>query len=219
MAGTNKYDSQHRRNQAAYERRVEDIFRTAAREAARLGLSIKDYDPARPFSFSDYPATRRKIEKLLSDLQAGIEAVIVDGIRSEWALSNDKNDELARQVLGEGADKLAQAQQRRYFSRTEAARDTFIKRKEGGLGLSDRVWRYTEQFKEEIELGLDIGIRSGRSADELSRDLRSYLQHPDKLFRRVRNEHGQLVLSRRAKAYHPGRGVYRSSYKNARRLA
>ncbi len=219
MAGTNKYDSQHRRNQAAYERRVEDIFRTAAREAARLGLSIKDYDPARPFSFSDYPATRRKIEKLLSDLQAGIEAVIVDGIRSEWALSNDKNDELARQVLGEGADKLAQAQQRRYFSRTEAALDTFIKRKEGGLGLSDRVWRYTEQFKEEIELGLDIGIRSGRSADELSRDLRSYLQHPDKLFRRVRNEHGQLVLSRRAKAYHPGRGVYRSSYKNARRLA
>lgn len=42
---------------------------------------------------------------------------------------------------------------------------------------------------------------------------------PDRLFRRVRNEHGQLVLSQRAKAYHPGRGVYRSSYKNARRLA
>ena len=81
------------------------------------------------------------------------------------------------------------------------------------------MWKYTEQFKEEIELGLDVGIRSGRSADELSRDLRSYLQHPDKLFRRVRDEHGQLVLSQRAVAYHPGRGVYRSSYKNARRLA
>ena len=44
------------------------------------------------------------------------------------------------------------------------------------------------------------------------------MQHPDKLFRRVRNKHGQLVLSQRARAYHPGRGVYRSSYKNARRL-
>ena len=81
------------------------------------------------------------------------------------------------------------------------------------------MWKYTNQFKDEIELGLDLGIRSGRSADELSRDLRSYLQHPDKLFRRVRNKHGQLVLSQRARAYHPGRGVYRSSYKNARRLA
>ena len=219
MAGTNKYDSQHRRNLAAYERRVEDIFRTAAREAARLGLSIKDFNPARLFSFSDYPATRKKIEKLLSDLQSAIEGVVVNGIRSEWALSNNKNNELARQVFGDNVGKLTKEQERRYFSTNGAARDAFIKRKTDGLGLSDRVWKYTNQFKDEIELGLDIGIRSGRSADELSRDLRSYLQHPDKLFRRVRNEHGQLVLSRRAKAYHPGRGVYRSSYKNARRLA
>lgn len=35
----------------------------------------------------------------------------------------------------------------------------------------------------------------------------------------MRDEHGQLQLSKRAKAYHPGQGVYRSSYKNARRLA
>ena len=38
------------------------------------------------------------------------------------------------------------------------------------------------------------------------------------LFRRVRDEHGELKLSQRAKGYHPGQGVYRSSYKNARRL-
>lgn len=87
------------------------------------------------------------------------------------------------------------------------------------MNLSDRVWRYTEQFKSEIELGIDIGLRDGLSADELSRDLRQYLQHPDKLFRRVRDEHGNLVLSKAAAAYHPGQGVYRSSYKNARRLA
>lgn len=41
----------------------------------------------------------------------------------------------------------------------------------------------------------------------------------DMLFRRVKDEHGNLQLSKRAAAYHPGRGVYRSSYKNARRLA
>lgn len=219
MAKMNKYDRQHWNNQAAYERQVDAIYRAAAKEAAALGVSIKDFNPDRLFSFSDYPTTRKKIEKLLSDLQSGIMAVIVNGIRSEWTLANQKNDELARQVFGDNVGKLTKEQERRYFSTNGAARDAFIKRKTDGLGLSDRVWKYTNQFKDEIELGLDIGIRSGRSADELSRDLRSYLQHPDKLFRRVRNKHGQLVLSQRARAYHPGRGVYRSSYKNARRLA
>lgn len=218
MAKTNKYDSQHWRNQAAYERQIDAIYRTAAKEAAALGVSIKDFNPDRLFSFSDYPNTKKKIEKLLNDLQSGVTAVIVNGIRSEWTLANNKNDELARQVFGDSIGKLSKEQERRYFSTNGAARDAFIKRKTDGLGLSDKVWKYTNQFKEEIELGLDLGIRSGRSADELSRDLRSYLQHPDKLFRRVRNKHGQLVLSQRARAYHPGRGVYRSSYKNARRL-
>lgn len=219
MAKTNKYDSQHWRNQAAYERQIDAIYRTAAKEAATLGVSIKDFNPDRLFSFSDYPNTKKKIEKLLNDLQSGVTAVIVNGIRSEWTIANQKNDELARQVFGDNVGKLTKEQERRYFSTNGAARDAFIKRKTDGLGLSDRVWKYTNQFKDEIELGLDLGIRSGRSADELSRDLRSYLQHPDKLFRRVRNKHGQLVLSQRARAYHPGRGVYRSSYKNARRLA
>lgn len=219
MAKMNKYDSQHWRNQAAYERQVDAIYRAAAKEAAALGVSIKDFNPDRLFSFSDYPNTRKKIEKLLNDLQSGVTAVIVNGIRSEWTLANNKNDELARQVFGDSVGKLTKELERRYFSTNGAAREAFIKRKTDGLGLSDRVWKYTNQFKEEIELGLDLGIRSGRSADELSRDLRSYLQHPDKLFRRVRDKHGQLVLSQRARAYHPGRGVYRSSYKNARRLA
>lgn len=38
------------------------------------------------------------------------------------------------------------------------------------------------------------------------------------MLRRVRDKRGLLQLSKRAKAFHPGQGVYRSSYKNARRL-
>ncbi|MBO5711173.1 MAG: hypothetical protein J6R62_06650, partial [Rikenellaceae bacterium] len=50
-----------------------------------------------------------------------------------------------------------------------------------------------------------------------------YLQEPDKLFRRIKtgtdaNGNPLYKLSKAAKAYHPGRGVYRSSYKNAMRL-
>jgi hypothetical protein len=68
-------------------------------------------------------------------------------------------------------------------------------------------------------MGLDIGIREGMDAASMARQLKQYLQFPDMLFRRVRDEHGVLHLSKRAAEFHPGQGVYRSSYKNARRLA
>ena len=70
-----------------------------------------------------------------------------------------------------------------------------------------------------IELSLSIGISEGRSAADISRDVRVYLNEPDKLFRRVRNAFGNLTLSKVAQAYHPGQGVYRSSYQNAMRMA
>lgn len=215
----NKFDRQHMRNLTAYERQVDAIYKAAIKEAAALGLSIRDIDPTRLFSFSDYPITRKRLETLLESLKSGLSAVIVNGVRSEWTLANNKNDELCRQVFGENVGRLSKAQYRRYFKNNEEARDAFLARKVQGLNLSDRVWKYTNQFKGEIELGLDIGLRSGKAAERLQKDLQLFLQHPDMLFRRVRDEHGQLVLSKRAAAFHPGRGVYRSSYKNARRLA
>nr|DAV79798.1 MAG TPA: minor capsid protein [Caudoviricetes sp.] len=219
MKKQNKYDLRHKRNIKVYELQMDAIYRDAIREAVSVSGTVGHIKPDNPFSFDDYPITRKRIESLMSGLKSRMETVVLNGIKAEWTLANNKNSELANRVFGENVGKLTQAQYRRYYSTNDAARQAFQQRNVGGLNLSDRVWRYTEQFKEEIEMGLDIGIRSGRSADEMSRDLRQYLKQPDKLFRRVRDEHGQLQLSKRAKAYHPGQGVYRSSYKNARRLA
>lgn len=69
-----------------------------------------------------------------------------------------------------------------------------------------------------MELALEIGMGDGLSAADLSRQVRRYLNEPDRLFRRVRERDGSLRLSKAAAACHPGRGVYRSSYKNALRL-
>lgn len=219
MAKLDKWERQHLNNLSALDREIERVYEAAVKEAARLGVSISDFNPDRLFSFDDYPITRKRLEKLLSGLKSDLTAAIVNGIETAWTLSNDKNSELARQVFGDNIGKLSQAQYRRYFSTNDEAREAFIQRKTNGLKLSDRVWRYTEQFKDEIELGLDVGIRNGVSAEDMTRELRQYLKHPDMLFRRVRDEHGVLQLSRRAAAFHPGQGVYRSSFKNARRLA
>ena len=198
---------------------IDEVYNTAAREAAAIGTSIHKINPNRAFSFAGYPSTARRIETLLESLKLGLQTVIVNGVRSEWTLANNKNNELCNQVFGNNVGKLPQAAYKRYYSSNPEALEAFTQRKVAGLRLSDRVWNYTNQFKDEIELGLDVGIRDGLSADEMSRQLRTFLKYPDKLFRRVRDKDGNLQLSKRAAAFHPGQGVYRSSYKNARRLA
>ena len=65
-----------------------------------------------------------------------------------------------------------------------------------------------------------MALLEGKSAEALSRDIRSLLKDPDTLFRRVRDKDtGELRMSRAMAAFHPGPGKYRSAYKNAMRLA
>jgi hypothetical protein len=208
----NKYDKRHIANVRRYQRQVDAIYKEAVEQAAlrAAGLPVpEDYI----FTFDDFPALKMQIDALMSSMQADLELTMTNGIRSEWDLANAKNDALVSSALGQAAG-LA-----RYHRTHEDALSAFLARKERGLNLSDRVWRYTNQFKGELEMGLDIGIREGMDAASMARQLKQYLQFPDMLFRRVRDEHGILHLSKRAAEFHPGQGVYRSSYKNARRLA
>lgn len=203
----------------AVARQIKLLFTKMMLEAATIGVSVKRTNPNKIFSFNDYPETKKSADRLLKTLHHNLETIIVDGVGSAWTLANNKNNELARRVFGDNIGKLSQAAYRRYFNNNDSARNAFIKRKEAGLALSDRVWNYTNQFKNEIELALDVNIRRGVPAAKMSTELKKFLNNPDKLFRRVRDEHGNLALSKVAAQFHPGRGVYRSSFKNAMRLA
>lgn len=215
----NKWDKRHLAHLKNVEREVDRLFAAAVKEAAALTPLIGDLSPTEPLSLMNSPIIRKRVETLLDGLKTGLSVTIVNGVKSAWTMSNNKNNELSRMVFGDNVGKLSQAQYRRYFSNNGTALDAFLNRKQDGLNLSDRVWRYTDAFKREIELGLEVGIRNGVSAADMTGELRQWLQHPDMLFRRVRDADGNLQLSKRAAEFHPGRGVYRSSYKNARRLA
>lgn len=212
------YEQKHLRNLLRLEKRIDKLFQEAAARVAHLSESVEGFSADDVFTFDKYPYLRNRANKLVAELNNAVETTIFDGVRLEWDLANEKNDALARSVLGSAVEHLDGTTRRRYFATNAGACEAFLARRERGLNLSERVWNLSKQFKEEMEMGLDLGLRDGVSAVEMSRTLRRYLQNPTALFRRVRDEHGILHLSQRAAAYHPGRGVYRSAYKNARRL-
>ena len=186
--------------------RVLNIFRLALHEASLIASQV-DFDDEKPFTFDSYPLTKGRSDKLIRDLSQKILSEVQSSVSYAWGLSEKKYDELEKSIKGKASS-----------FHQERALQAFLERKDRGLGLSDRVWRVTEQAKQEIEMALDLGLRKGQDAASLARTLQESLNEPSLLFRRVRDEHGELHLSSRAKAYHPGRGVYRSSYKNALRL-
>ena len=214
-----EWDKKHTEDTEGLEKDIRQKFLDAILKAAALVTLIRAFRKEKPFSFEDYPATTERLQSLLKDLSSQIESAIAATIVTEWDLANARNDALSDRVFGKRKDDLSAAARSLYYARNEEARLAFQKRRIDGLGLSERVWNLTQQFRQEIELGLDIALRDGLSASQTARRLRQYLNEPERLFRRVRDEHGVLRLSQAAKAYHPGQGVYRSSYRNARRLA
>lgn len=215
-----KYDAAHAANIEKYGRLIRKYYREVIKEVSKLavGLQLNANDQ---FYFRNNPQLSKKVNKLLKSLYSQVYGTSVSGINSEWELAVEKNNELARYVYGKNLDNLPIQYRDKYFSNNGAARRAFVYRKDSfGLGLSDKVWKNTRQFKSNLELALEVSIGKGESAASIAQNVTKYLNDEDKLFRRVR-EHpdGALRLSKSAKVYHPGQGRYRSSYKNALRLA
>ncbi len=209
------FDNAHYKTTAAYTRAVNELFDKATSDIAEAA-NKEDYNPDKPFSFDDYPRAKARLQTTLKGLAKKMQAVIETGSRRQWLFAGKKNEEFISSIFD--TTKLTKGRLKKMQDRNLDALQAFQQRKVGGMDLSERVWKYTEQYKEQIEIGLDVGLGEGRSAQQLSRDLRQNLKDPDRLFRRVRDKRGNLQLSKAAKAFHPGRGVYRSSYKNAMRL-
>jgi len=267
------WELEHQVRQEEIKKALDKIYAASVREAADIGASVTDFNPDKPFNWNDYTSTKARVDAMNKALAQRVQTVITTGSKIAWEQANMKNDALAKWALGLHTPAPAQPSTngaapvqldlfaalpaavkelptvKKLFNNNEGARAAFLERKTDGLKLSDRVWNYTNQFKTEIEMGLDDGIRNGKPAAEIARDLRQFLKEPDRVYRRfqmyLRDADGNPVLDRNGNkimikqqrrqyidpatgaktwkvekpGYHPGRGVYRSSYKNAQRLA
>ena len=224
-----------------YAAEVRAIYLEAMGEIINLvkGTELED---GKPFSFAEYGYSE-EVTPILRNMYSRTYQVIRGGVQKEWLQSNEHNDELVKSVFGEHS--IEDHHFARYFLRNKEAMDAFFARKTGeeGLNLSQKVWKYNGMFKEELENTLDLAIGEGTPANRLATKIKGYLQEPDKFYRRFRvkigeDENGNPIYGRiwkrriwdkesesykwvndDPKKYHPGQGVYRSSYRNAQRLA
>ena len=209
------WDMRHYRTTDAYVQAVQSLYDKATTAITRAAARGK-IDPDKPFSFDMYPSVKKEMQRITEQLASRVTTVIESGSKKQWLFACAKNDGFISSIMD--TSKLSKARLKKMQDRNLDALSAFQSRKVDGMNLSQRVWKYVDQYKAQMESALDVGLGEGRSADELSRDVRQNLREPNRLFRRVRDKRGNLVLSKNARAYHPGQGVYRSSYKNAMRL-
>lgn len=209
-----KYENKHLANIASYQELARKTYLKTINKIFRNVGNLPT--KSKTFRISNYPLLNSLVGETLTAFSEEIELLLINGIKSEWELSGEK---LKAIVADHYADTQINEAIKQIIGNThEPALNAFLNRTKKGLNLSDRVWNLTNQFRSEIEQTLFVGISEGKSAADMARDAKQYLNNPDKLFRRVRDAEGKLVLSKNAKDYHPGQGVYRSSYKNALRL-
>ena len=218
-----KANLQHKKRVEQYAVLIQQIYDRVAKEAARQAVLV-GADPEKPFSFTDYPLTKEAIKKLQIKLMNEVSGIILRGTSEEWKESNLIQDLVARKVLTAYTGTTKHGDEySRYFETNPDSLKAFQERKDRGMNLSTRVWNLSEQYKRELEESITAAIAPGTSAVQLAAQVKQYLREPDKRFRRIKEkmEDGTVRwnLSNHAKAYHPGQGVYRSSTRNAQRLA
>lgn len=224
-----------------YAANVRAVYRDVLGQIINL-VKNTELEDGKPFSFADYGYSEQ-VTPLLRNMYSRIYHTIRKGVEREWLKSNDHTDELVKAVFGK--QSIESPYFAKYFQHNQEAMNAFFSRKTGasGLNLSQRVWRYTGAYKKELENTLDLAIGEGTAANRLATTIQKYLNDPDRWYRRFRvkvgeNEDGTPIYGRKwkrrvydkesqsykwidddPKDYHPGRGVYRSSYQNAQRLA
>lgn len=216
MPGLSFYDKQHIQKVAAQQTVIANIFN-------QFILSVSPYlrkwdDAGKSSVWVRNQGIENAVDRELLTLKFQLETNIELFQRDAWDRSNKKNDDFIRKYI-EGMS-ISTATKEGMFSHNLTALEALQKNTDiNGLRLSDRVWNITQQTKSQLEFYLDSGVATGRNSKGISSDIRQILHEPDKRFRRVRNEKGELVLSQPMKNYHPGQGVYRSSYMNTLRTS
>lgn len=221
---------------AKKDKQIEKLYNKLIYQLSKVSLNITKIREGAFFSFDDYPEIKERVDEILDSYRLEQQEMILGGIR-DAVKTSFKANAIVLSAFTRYSDKALRDM------RDNAANSfiqTRVKPKEG-LSLSQKVWNYTRQAKAEFEAGmseiLEDGLSAGMSAEELGRKVRDKLKVPDMVYRRYHVkkltatgkkdaiEWRRKVIDSEGKVRYVkedlekvGRGVYRSSRKNALRL-
>lgn len=209
------YDRQHIQKMLVQEQTIAGIFNMFI---SKVSPQLKKWaDTGKTNVWVRNAIVEKTVERELLTLHSELAALITDSQVDAFKRANLKNDKLVEEYIK--GMSISETLKKGLFAQNIDILKEFQSRKEGGMNLSQKVWNLAEQTKTQLEFYLESGLSVGRSAAAIGQDIRQILKEPDKRFHRIKDAKGNLVLSKPMKNYHPGKGQYRSSAMNARRVA
>ena len=161
---------------AKYVMLVESIYEDLNLEAAKIvGITDFTIDSDRPFMWSDYPQTRKRIRDLQERFVEDIGAVIYSGTSEEWKNSNEVQDLLANKVLQTYGATIGKEKYEILYQPNNDALKAFQQRKDKGFTISYKLWNQSTLYKQELEEAISCAIQKGTSAIILSKQISKYL--------------------------------------------
>lgn len=161
---------------AKYVMLVESIYEDLNLEAAKIvGITDFTIDSDRPFMWSDYPQTRKRIRDLQERFVEDIGAVIYSGTSEEWKNSNEVQDLLANKVLQTYGATIGKEKYEILYQPNNDALKAFQQRKDKGFTISDKLWNQSTLYKQELEEAISCAIQKGTIAITLSKQISKYL--------------------------------------------
>jgi len=219
----NEANVKHLQKIEYYVAKVNEIYDNLLVEFARVASNIPNINTAVTFDFDAYPYLKDKIAQLMLAANTKIINTLVEGISDAVTRANLKNDALVDQVFKAFKNRIPKEKIAEYkIHNLEAAVTREIKSE-----LSPKVYKITKEFKRVTEIGIDQGIASGKSAQNLASEIRKAVKDPTPLFRKVKyidkNGNPKTRLSKAAKEYRaanpgPGTGKYYNPVRNYQRL-
>lgn len=178
-----------------YISRVQKIYSDLSKSIAEDVIST-GYDGSIPFSFSDYPELKKKIQDLQYQLVSKLRATIYSGTSSEWKRSNAIQDALAKKVLTYYQDQVNGEKHDTYFQTNSDALKAFQERKDKGMNLSAKLWRQSQEYKTALEQSISTAIERGTSAITLSKQVSQYLNDFPSMQRDYKEKFGEAATAR-----------------------
>lgn len=209
---------------AKLEKQLVKVYGDTYKAAIDIADVRKAIESGGTFTWNDNRQAAAKLDKMLRQMTQKVETLIANGIGScyrqgERNVTGDVIKALGVRGKAQTAEVTAicdaATDQRRAHGQSAAAH---INARRGGIQASAQIWQ--QNAKKEIEIIVQNGMKEGKSPSEIAQSIRGYLKEPYRYEKSVYNPTtGRLERSEAAKDYHPGQGVYRSSYKNALRMA